>query len=124
MSDSAVQGAHVFLSIIMVLLEREVMVALLFKKEKGKIRMKIERWKFWQGTEKCFINYVRRHLALVRDVVVRQLQVKPSGTHIHYSCEIFMGCSSPCLVSVRSSESHLPVASVESQGCFSLFLRW
>lgn len=56
-----------------------------------------------EGTEKCLINYVRKHLALVRNLVVSQLQANPSGTLFHYSSEIFMGSNSPCLVSIRSS---------------------
>lgn len=37
---------------------------------------------------------------------VRQLQVNPSGICPH-PCEICMGSSSPCLVSIVSSEQHL-----------------
>ena len=56
-----------------------------------------------EGTEKCLINYVRKRLALVRNIVVSQLQASPSGTLFHYSSEIFMGSNSRRLVSIRSS---------------------
>lgn len=41
-------------------------------------------------------------MALVRNLVVSQLQVNPSGILFHYSSEIFMGSNGPCLVSIRS----------------------
>lgn len=132
-SASAGQGTQVFFSLKKKIIkkqhscfEREVMVVFLFTKEKKKENEKKNEkgcWQ-WKGTEKCLINYVRKHLALVRNLVGSQLQGNPSGTRLHYSSEIFMGPNSPCLVSIRPSHVLIFQQPIWSCPSFVSLLLW